>query len=92
MKLNQDHLSPSVKSLERPEPMFDDPEDPLSWEEKFGNFNLSQFGESELTRAPVRVRPVKRLKADVQAMMVLTKSEDPPAWSVRPGKRANAIL
>ena len=35
------------KPLERPEPMFDDPEDALSWEEKFGNFNLSQFGESE---------------------------------------------
>ena len=79
---NQEHLPTPEKSLERPEPIFDDPEDPLSWEEKFGNFNLSQFGERELTRAPVRVRPVKRLKADVQAMMVLTKSEDPPARSV----------
>jgi hypothetical protein len=92
-KMNEkkgDLLTPK-KSVERPEPMFADPEDPLSWEEKFGNFNLSQFGESELVRPPVRVRPVKRLKADVRAMMVLTRSEEPPSRSVRPGKRATAI-
>jgi hypothetical protein len=79
------------KALERPEPMFGDPEDPLSWEEKFGNFNVAKFGESEQTRPPARVRPVKRLKKDVQAMMLLTESEDPPAREVRPGLRAQAI-
>ncbi len=40
----------AVGSLEHPEAMFSDPEDPLSWEEKFGNFNLAKFGEGERTR------------------------------------------
>jgi hypothetical protein len=71
--------------------MFGDPEDPLSWEEKFGNFNMAKFGESELTRPPVRVRPVKRLKKDVQAMMLLTKSKDPPPREVHPGFCAQAV-
>jgi hypothetical protein len=79
------------KCKEQPEPMFSDPEDPLSWEEKFGNFNLSQFGESELSAPPLRVRPVKRLAADVEAMLKLTESEDPPSRPVRPGRRAHAV-
>jgi hypothetical protein len=74
------------KPAERPTPMFMDPEDPLSWEEKFGNFNMVRFGEDELTRPPALVRPVRRLRADVLAMMVLTSSEDAPHRSVRPGK------
>jgi hypothetical protein len=68
-----------------------DPEDPLSWEEKFGNFNMVRFGEDELTRPPVLVRPVRRLRVDVLAMMELTSSKDAPRRSVRPGKRAHAI-
>jgi hypothetical protein len=71
-------LNKSRKSSKLPEPMNADPEDPLSSEEKFGNFNLSKFGESEPTRPPARVRPVKRLQEDVRAMMLLTESEDAP--------------
>jgi hypothetical protein len=81
----------SKKAIERPEPMYNDPEDPLSWAEKFGNFNLSRLGEQELDQAPLRVRPVKRLKKDVLAMLDLTNSEKPPQRSVRPGKLANAV-
>jgi hypothetical protein len=84
-------LRKSRKSSELPEPMNADPEDPHSWEEKFGNFNLSKFGESEPTRPPARVRPVKRLQEDVWAMMLLTESEDAPPRSVWPGQRAHAI-
>jgi hypothetical protein len=76
---------------EQPEPMFLDPEDPLSWEEKFGDFNLSQFGENELTFPHARVRPVKRLAADVDALLKLTESEDAPSRPVRPGHRAHAV-
>jgi hypothetical protein len=78
--------------LEPPESMFVDPEDPLSWEEKFGSFNLDLFDDSDgCNQPPVRVRPVKRLKADILAMMELTKSEEAPRRSVRPGKRAHAV-
>jgi hypothetical protein len=86
---SQKASEPTRKYVEQPEPMFSDPEDPLSWEEKFGNFNLAKFGEDELTRPPTRVRPVKRLEADVRALLLLTQSEDPPSRPVRPGKRAN---
>jgi hypothetical protein len=79
------------KSLEKPEPMFSDPEDPISWEEKFGNFNFVKFGEGELTRPPRKVRPVKRLEADVRGMLLLTASKDTPHRDVRTGKRAQAI-
>jgi hypothetical protein len=84
-------LNKSRKYSELPEPMNADPEDPLPWEEKFSNFYLSKFGESEPTRPPARVRPVKRLQEDVRAMMLLTESEDAPPRSVRPGQRAHAI-
>jgi hypothetical protein len=43
------------EALEQTEPMFRDPEEPLSWEEKFGNFDKAKVGESEQTRLPVRV-------------------------------------
>jgi hypothetical protein len=84
-------LKPGPKGVENPVSMFLDPEDPLSWEEKFGNFNLSRFGEDGTTQPPSMVRPVKRLRADIKAMMELTESEDAPRRPVRPGKVANAI-
>jgi hypothetical protein len=71
--------------------MFSDAEDPLSWEEKFGNFNLTQFNDCKMTRPPSRVLPVKRLKGDVLCMRILTESEEASDQSVRPGKRAQAI-
>jgi hypothetical protein len=82
---------PVPKRMECPEKMFEDPEDPLSWEEKFGNFNLVKFDEDILTRPSHRVRPVKRLAEDVRAMKELTQTEEAPRRSVRPGKKANAI-
>jgi hypothetical protein len=88
---NSENWTPGPRPVERPASMFEDPEDPLSWEEKFGNFNLEKFGESESTRPPKRVRPVKRLSWDIQAMLELTDSEDAPKRSVRPGKLAHAI-
>jgi hypothetical protein len=89
---SKDNAKSPESELEAPVPMFLDPEDPLSWEEKFGNNNLSRFGDdSVLTCPPVRVRPVKRLEADVRALLELTSSEDPPHRSVRPGQQAHAI-
>jgi hypothetical protein len=87
--------APSVvrrtKGVERPEDMCSDPEDPLAWEEKFRNFNLTHFGDSELAEAPNRVRLVKILETDVKAMRLLTESENAPSRDVRPGRLAHAI-
>jgi hypothetical protein len=79
------------KVEEPPEHMFADPEDPLSWEEKFGNYNLSKFGPEGIDHPPTRVRSVKRLKDDVHAMMEFTDSDSAPHRLARPGKRAHAI-
>jgi hypothetical protein len=71
--------------------MCSDPEDPVSWEEKFGNFNLARFYDEDQSQPPKRVRPVKRLKDDIRALMALTTNEEPSRRNARPGKRANAI-
>jgi hypothetical protein len=68
-----------------------DLEDPLSWEEKFGNFNLARFGSGELLGPPPKVAPVKRLEGDLQALHELTQSERPPRRMARLGKFARAI-
>jgi hypothetical protein len=84
-------LKKTRNQLERPEPMYSDPEDPLSWEEKFGNFNLSRFDGEDQDQPPKHVRPVKRLTGDLKALIALTQSTEPPQCNVRPGRRANAI-
>jgi hypothetical protein len=68
-----------------------DMEDPLSWEEKFGNFNLSRFGEGGMDAPPPKVRPVKRLKDDLKALHELTDFEEPPRRKARLGKAARAV-
>jgi hypothetical protein len=68
-----------------------DMEDPISWEEKFGNFNLSRFGEDGRSAPPPKVRPVRRLKEDLRAMHELTDYDEPPRRRVRLGKFARAI-
>jgi hypothetical protein len=68
-----------------------DMEDPLSWEEKFGNFNLSRFGEGGMDAPPPKVRPVKRLKDDLKALHELTDFEEPPRRKARLGKAARAM-
>jgi hypothetical protein len=79
-------------ALEEPESMYADPEDPLSWGEKFGNFNLSRLEkENGDIQPPKRVCPVKRLGFDLKAMLLLTESEEAPRRDVRPGKVAHAI-
>ena len=42
-----------------------DLEDPLLWEENFGNFNLARFDSADLMSPPLKVAPVKRLKDDL---------------------------
>jgi hypothetical protein len=81
----------SVAHNEPPEPMHSDPEDPLAWDDKFGNFNLSRFGDKELEQPPSKVHPVKRLEIDLTTMLLLTESEDAPRRNVRPGQSAHAI-
>jgi hypothetical protein len=68
-----------------------DPEDPMFWEEKFGNFNLARFGEGELSQPPKRVRPVKPLGGDIRAMLELIECKEVPTQDVRPRKLAHAI-
>lgn len=68
-----------------------DLEDPLSWEEKFGNFNLARFDSDDIMRPPLKVAPVKRLKDDLYALHELTHHEKPPRRLVRLGKFARAV-
>jgi hypothetical protein len=63
----------------------------LSWEETFGNFNLTRFGEGGLCAPPPKVKPVKRLKADLKAFHKLADFEEPPRRKARLGKSARAI-
>jgi hypothetical protein len=68
-----------------------DLEDPLSWEEKFGNFNLARFDDGEDLGPPLKVAPVKRLKDDLRALHALTHHEKPPRRMARLGKFARAV-
>jgi hypothetical protein len=88
---SQSGWGPGPKRVEQPVPMLSDPEYPISWEEKFGNFNLAQFGDTELAEPPKRLRPTMRLKFDILAMMELTSSEEGPRRLARPAKLAHAI-
>jgi hypothetical protein len=68
-----------------------DLEDPLSWEEKFGNFNLSRFGADGPSQPPPKIAPVKPLRSDLLALHELADYPEPPRRRVRLGKSAHAI-
>jgi hypothetical protein len=66
-------------------------EDMLSWEQQFGNFNLTRFGEDSRVTPPSKIAPGKHLKRDLRALHDLTDRQRPPRRKARLGKPARAI-